>query len=207
MLNVAVTGNVAAGKSAVVRWFGEWGATVIDADALVREVQSPGSPVLDAIARRFGPQFLRPDGTLDRSALRARVMGDDDALASLNAIVHPSVKRRRAELAAEAAARGDTVLVNEIPLLFEVMNPAEFDLVVLVDAPQETRRARLTKERGLSGQDADRLLASQLPAAGKRGQSHVVIENDGTLADLEKRARNAWQLIIQRAGGERNRSA
>ena len=207
MLNVAVTGNAAAGKSAVVRWFGEWGATVIDADAIVREVQSPGSPVLDAIARRFGSRFIRADGTLDRAALRGRVMGDDDALATLNAIVHPAVRRRRAELASAAQARGTQVLVNEIPLLFEVLNPADFDLVILVDAPMETRRARLRGERGLSEGDADRLLASQLPAAGKRERSHLVIDNDGTLATLEERARNAWQFIIQRAGGERNRSA
>src|SRR3989442_1672197 len=113
MLNVAVTGNAGAGKSTVVRWFGEWGATVVDADQLVREVQAPGSPILVAIARRFGREVILPDGSLDRDALRGKVMGDDDALASLNAIVHPAVRRRRAELAAEAAARGDRVLMNE----------------------------------------------------------------------------------------------
>ncbi len=199
LLNVAVTGNAAAGKSAVVKWFRGWGATVVDADEIVREVQSPGSPILAAIARRFGHQMLREDGSLDRDALRGKVMGDDDALASLNAIVHPAVKRRRNELAEEAGRRGDQVLVNEIPLLFEVLNPDDFDLVVLVDAPVETRRARLMKERHLSDRDADRLIASQLSTVHKRERSHVVIDNDGDLAQLETRAREAWQTILLRA--------
>src|SRR5439155_7224111 len=146
MLNVAVTGNAASGKSTVVRWFRAWGATVVDADQIVHEVESPNSPILNAIARRFGHEVILPDGSLDRVALRGKVMGDDDALASLNAIVHPAVRRRRAEFAAEARARGDQVLVNEIPLLFEVMNPDDFDLVVLVDAPVELRRTRLMRD-------------------------------------------------------------
>ncbi len=207
MLNVAVTGNAAAGKSTVVKWFREWGATVIDADEIVREVQAPGSPVRSAIEGRFGPRVVRPDGSLDRAALRGAVMGDDKALASLNAIVHPAVKRRRDELAALARARGDRVLINDIPLLFEVLNPDDFDLVVLVDAPVELRRARLVRDRGLPSPDADRLIASQLPAAHKRARSHNVIDNDASLADLETRARAAWQSILQRAGAQHSASA
>jgi dephospho-CoA kinase len=199
MLNVAVTGNAASGKSTVVKWFRDWGATVIDADEIVREVQAPGSPILAAIARRFGRQFIRPDGSLDRAALRGKVLGDENALAALNAIVHPAVKRRRDELAVEAQARGDRVLINEIPLLFEVLDPADFDLVVLVDAPEEVRRGRLTRERGLSERDAERLIASQLPTADKRKRSNIVIENDGSLSGLETRARDAWNAILQRA--------
>src|SRR5687767_9401270 len=188
MLSVAVTGNAAAGKSTVVKWFREWGGAVIDADEIVREVQAPGSPILTAIARRFGAHILRPDGSLDRDALRGKVMGDDNALASLNAIVHPAVKRRRAELAAEFEARGSKVLVNEIPLLFEVMSPDDFDLVVLVDAPVEVRRARLIRDRKLPDHDADRLIASQLPTAHKRERSQIVIDNDGDVAGLERQA-------------------
>jgi dephospho-CoA kinase len=207
MLNVAVTGNAAAGKSTVVKLFRQWGATVIDADQIVHEVQAPGSPILSAITRRFGQHILLPDGSLDRAALRGKVMGDDDALASLNAIVHPAVKRRRAELAAEAAARGDRVLVNDIPLLFEVMNPDDFDLVVLVDAPVDVRRARLIQDRKLPEPDADRLLASQLPTAHKRERSQIVIDNDGSLAALEARAREAWQTIMKRVTQPRSASA
>jgi dephospho-CoA kinase len=199
VLNVAVTGNAASGKSTVVKWFRDWGATVIDADQLVHEVQAPGSPELAAIARRFGHDVIRADGSLDRDALRARVMGDDHALAALNAIVHPAVRRRRAQLAAAASARGDAILVNEIPLLFEVLNPADFDLVVLIEAPAPVRRARLVEHRGLSAEDAGRLIASQMLSERKRSRSHIVIENEGSLEDLATRARDAWRKITSRA--------
>ena len=201
MLNIAVTGNAAAGKSTVVKWFRDWGATVIDADQLVREVETPGSPVLDAIARRFGPRVIKADGSLDRDELRGRVMGDDDALASLNAIVHPAVRRLRAELAEEARNRGVQVLVNEIPLLFEVMNPADFDLVVLVDAPIPTRRERLVRDRHLEPEHADRLIGSQMPSERKREKSQIVIDNTGSLRDLEGKVRHAWRAITGRASG------
>ena len=98
MLNVALTGNIAAGKSTVVDWFRRWGATIIDADALARDAQAPGSDVLATIVRRFGHDVLAKDGTLDRAALRGKVMGDDEALSALNAIVHPAVQRRREDL-------------------------------------------------------------------------------------------------------------
>src|SRR2546430_10623391 len=106
MLNVGLTGTIASGKSTVVDVFRRWGATIIDADALAREAQARGSEVLAAIARRFGADVLASDGSLDRAALRAKVMGDDAALAALNAIVHPAVRRRRAELIRAARSRG-----------------------------------------------------------------------------------------------------
>jgi dephospho-CoA kinase len=199
MLNVAVTGNAGSGKSTVVKWFRKWGATVIDADEIVRELQAPGTPVLAEIIRQFGSQFLLPDGSLDRGALRRRVMGDEAALSRLNAIVHPAVQRRRDEIAAAASARGDRIVVNEIPLLFEALDPGDFDLVVLVDAPESVRRQRLIHQRALSEGEADRLLASQLPSGPKRTQSHIVIENDGSLAELEHQAKEVWREILQRA--------
>src|SRR6266853_6357097 len=118
MLNVALTGNIAAGKSTVVDLFRRWGATIIDADVLVREAQAPGGEVLAAIAGRFGADVLASDGTLDRASLRGKVMGDDVALTALNAIVHPAVQQRRLELQSAAAERGDAIVVNDIPLLF-----------------------------------------------------------------------------------------
>jgi dephospho-CoA kinase len=199
MLNVAVTGNVAAGKSTVVRWFAEWGAEVIDADRLVREVQRPGSSTLRAIVRRFGRGVLASDGSLDRNALRQQVLDDPAALASLNAIVHPAVRRRRDERAADAARRGVAVLINDIPLLFEVLDPEDFDLVVLVDAPVPVRRARLIELRGLTPDEADRLIATQLPADRKRPSSDIVIDNAGTIDELRSNAWSAWQSIAERA--------
>jgi dephospho-CoA kinase len=199
MLNVGLTGNVASGKTTVANLFREWGATVIDADTLVREAQQPGTPTLAAIRERFGDGILRPDGTLDRSALRQLVLGDPAARRDLEALVHPYVRRRRDELARAAETAGARVLVNDIPLLFETLDPAAFDVVVLVDADPDVRRARLVHGRGLDPAEADRLLASQLPAAAKRGRSDFVLDNSGSPAELRARAREVWQALLARA--------
>jgi dephospho-CoA kinase len=199
MLNVGLTGNIASGKSTVTELFRRWGATIIDADALVREAQAPGTPVLAAIASRFGSAMLRPDGTLDRAALRHEVMNNPAALADLNAIVHPDVHRRRDELMRRAAARGDRIVVSDIPLLFEAVDPAAFDVVVLVDAPVEIRRQRLLANRDLSPSDAERMLAAQLPSNSKRTRSDYVIDNMGDLAALERAARKVWEALEARA--------
>lgn len=199
MLNIALTGNIAAGKTTVVELLRRWGATVIDADALAREAQAPGTETLAAIASRFGSDVLGPGGVLDRAALRAKVMGDDVALAALNAIVHPVVGRRRDELQREAAARGDLLLVNDIPLLFEALDPSRFDVVVLVDAPPAIRRVRLRTLRHLSNEDADRMLAAQMSSERKRARSDFVIENDGSLTELETRARAVFEALRERA--------
>ncbi len=206
VLNVALTGNIAAGKSAVVELFKKWGATIIDADALAREAQAPGGAVLAAIAKRFGADVLASDGTLDRAALRAKVMGDDPALAALNAIVHPAVQQRRLELQRAARERGDAIVVNDIPLLFEVLDPSQFDAVILVDAPVPVRRSRLRALRGLSNEEADRMIAAQMSAERKRARSQFVIENAGTLAQLEKRAQAVFAELRKRAarGGVHN---
>jgi dephospho-CoA kinase len=199
MLNVALTGNIAAGKSTVVELFRRWGATVIDADALAREAQAPGSEVLAAIVRRFGADVLASDGGLDRAALRGKVMGDQAALDALNQIVHPAVRRRRDELVRTARESGDVLVVNDIPLLFEVLDPAEFDAVVLVDAPVPLRRTRLRTMRGLSNEEADRMIAAQMPAERKRGKSDSVIENDGSLEELARRSRAVFEELRRRA--------
>jgi dephospho-CoA kinase len=199
MLNVALTGNIAAGKSVVIDRFRRWGATIIDADELAREAQAPGSEVLAAIVQRFGSDVLAPDGALDRAALRSKVMGDQGALDALNGIVHPAVRRQRDALAREARERGDVLVVNDIPLLFEVLDPKQFDLIVLVDSSPALRRTRLRAIRGLSNEDADRMLAAQMPAARKRPQSHFVIDNDGSLAELERAARAVFEELRRRA--------
>ncbi|HTR20105.1 MAG TPA: dephospho-CoA kinase [Gemmatimonadales bacterium] len=195
MLNVALTGNIAAGKSTVVELFRGWGATIIDADLLAREAQAPGTEVVAAIARRFGSDVLAADGSLDRAALRGKVMGDDAALGALNAIVHPAVQRRRDELLAAARARGDAIVVNDIPLLFEVLDPTQFDAVVLVDAPMAVRRTRLRALRGLTNDAADQMIASQMASDRKRAKSHFVIDNAGSREDLEREARRVWEAL------------
>ena len=199
MLKVALTGNIAAGKSTVVDLLRRWGATVIDADVLAREAQAPGGEVLAAIVGRFGVDVLAPDGSLDRAALRSKVMGDQAALDALNQIVHPAVRRRRDELLRDARESGDVLVINDIPLLFEVLDPAEFDAVVLVDAGVALRRTRLRGLRGLSNEEADRMIAAQMPARRKRAKSDFVIDNDGTLRQLERRARAVFEELRRRA--------
>jgi len=199
MLSVGLTGNIGAGKTTVAELFARWGATVIDADQLVRQAQAPGQPVLTAIAGRFGAGVLNLDGSLDRAALRARVMDNPGALADLNRIVHPEVHRRRLELLSEARARGDRIVVSDIPLLFEADDPGAFDAVVLVDAPEMVRRARLLASRGLSPVEADRMMAAQLSSAPKRGRSDYVIDNDGDLPALQRAARAVWEALLARA--------
>ncbi len=195
VLNVALTGNIAAGKSAVIELFRQWGATIIDADQLAREAEAPGTDVLAAIVRRFGSDVLATDGGLDRAALRTKVMGDDAALSALNAIVHPAVQRQREELLAQARARGDAVVINDIPLLFEALDPEEFDIVVLVDAPVALRRTRLQTLRGLSREEANRMIGAQMPAERKRGRSRFVIDNSGTLEELRHAAKAVYQEL------------
>jgi dephospho-CoA kinase len=199
MLSVALTGNIAAGKSTVVDLFRRWGATIIDADALVREAQAPGQPALGEIAARFGHELIRSDGSLDRARLRAKVLQEPRELEALNRIMHPRVHRRRLELLGEASSRGDRIVVSDIPLLFEAADPAEFDVVVLVDAPASLRRNRLLASRGLRPEEIDRLMASQLPSSAKRPWSDFIIDNTGTLAGLEQSAASVWQALLARA--------
>ena len=172
---------------------------MIDADALVREVQAPGEPVLAEIAARFGADMLMADGSLDRAALRRRVMADPVQREALNRIVHPAVRERRDALLAAARARGDHVVVSDIPLLYETNDAASFDVVVLVDAPDAVRRARLITHRELADEEAQRMIDAQLPAAEKRGRSDFIIENDGDRDALERAARTVWRALLARA--------
>jgi dephospho-CoA kinase len=192
---VALTGSAASGKSTVARLFRAWGATLIDADAIVHELQQPGQPVHAQILARFGPQVATADGTIDRALLREIVLGDPAARHDLERLVHPVVRTRRDERIAEARARRDPVIVAEIPLLFEAGDPTEYDTVIVVDAPLAERRRRLIEDRGLSPGDADRLIAAQLPAATKRERADIVIDNDASLEVLEQRARSAWATL------------
>ncbi|MEO5799913.1 MAG: dephospho-CoA kinase [Gemmatimonadales bacterium] len=192
---VALTGNVAAGKSTVANLLRSWGATVIDADALVRELQRPGQPVFDAILKHFGPAMRRADGGLDRAALRRRIVADPRAKRDLERIVHPAVEQRRQELVAAARARGDAIVISDIPLLFEAVDPALFDGVILVDAPVPFRHARLVHDRGLPADEAFALISVQMPAEAKRPRATWIIDNDSDRPTLEARTRAVWDAI------------
>jgi dephospho-CoA kinase len=192
---VALTGNVAAGKSTVARRLVARGAVLIDADAIVRELQRPGTAVHDAIVGRFGRDILQADGTLDRPALRAVVLADREARADLEAIVHPAVERERRRRLADAAAGGAAVVIADIPLLFEAADPLAYDGVILVDAPEATRRARLIRDRGLDPSEADRLIAAQMPSHEKRARATWILDNEGDIAALEAATDRLWDEL------------
>ena len=197
MLLVGLTGNIAAGKSTVAQLLSERGATIIDADILARRAVERGTAAYDKIVQHWGSAVLGPDGLLDRAALRKTVFHDHDQLETLNSIVHPEVERQRVSLVGEARQRGDGIVVCDIPLLFERHLVEAFDRVILVDAPRELRLERLVQERQLPEADAMAMIAAQMPAALKRARADHVIDNLGTLGDLERRVRNVWTTLQQ----------
>jgi dephospho-CoA kinase len=195
MLHLALTGNIASGKSSVASLLEAHGATIIDADLLAREAVRPGTAALDAIVDRFGASVLLADGTLDRAALRRHVFRDPVARDALNAIVHPAVGRLREAQLAEAKRRGDAVVISDIPLLFEVGLEHAFDGVILVDAPTSVRLERLQRDRGLSRDEAQAMIDAQWPSARKRSGATWIIDNDGPREQLPIRVAELWQAI------------
>ena len=199
MLLVGLTGNIAGGKTEVSRLLDERGATIIDSDVLSREVVEPGTPALAAIAANWGRSVLAPDGSLDREALRANVFQGPAELQELNEIVHPEIEKRRDQLIAEARQRGDSVVVCVVPLLFEKHMADEFDKIVLVDAPRPIRFERLQKKRGIEEAEALRMIAAQMPAELKKTRADYVIENTGSLAELDKEVDALWAELQREA--------
>jgi dephospho-CoA kinase len=195
MLLVGLTGNIASGKSTVAQLFGQWGATLIDADALARQAVDVGMPAYHAIVERWGQSVTAPDGPIDRRELRQRVFSDSEQLEALNAIVHPEVQRLRDQLVDDARRRGDRVVVCDIPLLFERRLADQFDRIVLVDAPRPVRMERLVRDRGLETTEAMKMIAAQMPAELKRARADYLIDNTGTLEELETRAREVWRAL------------
>jgi dephospho-CoA kinase len=200
VLKVGLTGNVASGKSAVARVWQEMGATVVDADQLAREAVAPGTPGLARIVAQWGTQVLAPDRALDRAALREIVFRDPEAKTRLEQIVHPEVVRLRDVEYRAAEARGESLIVADIPLLFEVGIEDDFDVVVLVEAPEELRLERMVRERGVDPDTARYMIASQMPSEQKRSRAHYVIANSGSFDELQARAREVWHELVARAG-------
>jgi dephospho-CoA kinase len=195
MLVVGLTGNIGSGKSTVARLLVERGVPVIDADVLAREAVAAGSPALGAIVARWGTAMLAPDGSLDRAALRRIVFASAEQRGALEAIVHPVIKARRDGLVAAARARGDRVVVCDIPLLFETGLESAVDVVLLVDAPREARLERIVRDRGLSRAEALAMIGAQLPSDAKRARSAYVIDNDGSLDALREHVDATWRAI------------
>jgi len=194
MLLVGLTGGIGAGKSAVAARLAELGAIVIDSDRLAREVVAPGTEGLAEVVAAFGEGVLAPDGSLDRPALARLVFGEDAARRRLEAIIHPRVRARAAEIA--AAAPTDAIVVNDVPLLVEAGLAAGFHLVIVVLADASTRVARLARDRGMAEAEARSRIAAQATDEQRRAVADVVLHNDGTPEELREAVDRAWREEI-----------
>ncbi|WP_264630653.1 dephospho-CoA kinase [Microbacterium hydrothermale] len=197
---LALTGGIASGKSTIAALLAERGAVIVDADAIVREVQAPGSPVLAEIVREFGPDVITDEGALDRPGLGARVFGHPDRLAALNAIVHPAVRaesQRRFDEASAADPRA--VVVYDVPLLAEARAGDAWDLVVVAHAPLETRVRRLVEGRGLSESDARARIGSQASDEDRLALADVVIDTATTMDATRAQVDELWTRVVPAA--------
>jgi dephospho-CoA kinase len=199
MLLVGLTGNIGSGKSTVDQLLSERGATIIDADVLARRAVELGTHAYASIVERWGTSILSADGLIDRAALRRIVFSEPQELEQLNAIVHPEVERMRAALVEQARQRGDRLVVCDVPLLFERRMTDRFDRIVLVDAPRPVRLERLVRERGLRETEAMDMIVAQMPAELKRARADFVIDNVGTLTQLDHRVTEVWSALLAAA--------
>ncbi|GGX95094.1 dephospho-CoA kinase [Streptomyces hiroshimensis] len=197
MLRVGLTGGIGAGKSEVSRLLASYGAVIVDSDRIAREVVEPGTPGLAAVVAEFGEAVLTSEGTLDRPRLGAVVFADPDRLAALNAIVHPLVRARSAEL--EAAAAPDAVVVHDVPLLAENGLAPLYDLVVVVDAGTETRLDRLVRLRGMTPDEAHARMAAQATREARLAVADFVIGNDGPIEALQRQVEKVWEELRERS--------
>ncbi|MFJ9852007.1 dephospho-CoA kinase [Streptomyces sp. NPDC101150] len=193
MVKVGLTGGIGAGKSEVSRLLASYGAAIVDADKIAREVVEPGTPGLAAVVEEFGEGVLAPDGTLDRPKLGGIVFADPEKLKALNAIVHPLVGARSAEL--EASAGPDAVVVHDVPLLTENGLAPLYDLVVVVDAAPQTQLDRLVRLRGMTEDEAKSRMAAQATREQRLAVADHVIDNDGPLEALEPQVRAVWERL------------
>lgn len=197
MLKVGLTGGIGAGKSEVSRLLAGYGAVIVDADRIAREVVEPGTEGLAAVVAAFGDGVLTAEGRLDRPKLGSIVFADPASLRTLNAIVHPLVGARSAEL--EAAAGPDAIVVHDVPLLTENGLADLYDLVVVVDAAPATQLARLTGARGMAEEEARARMAAQADREQRLAVADLVIDNDGPLEALEPQVRKVWEDLTVRA--------
>ena len=199
MLLVGLTGGIGSGKSTVARLLDRRGAVVIDADQLAREAVASGTPGFEQIVKVFGTRMVGADGELDRAALAAEVFADDVLRMNLEAITHPEVARRFAELVEEYRDT-ERIVVYVTPLLVELGLGPAFDLVVVVTASPHLRISRAASDRGISPDDVRARMKVQATDEQRAEIADVLIDNDGTLADLEPQVDRLWRELVARAG-------
>jgi len=201
-LLIALTGGIASGKTAVAELFAQLGVPVLDTDQIARDVVAPGMPALGQLVAEFGPEILDAQGRLDRARMRERVFGDPAQRRKLEAITHPAI---RAELAQRSAAAGGDYQIHVIPLLVESGRTEAYDRVLVVDCPEQTQIARLMTRDSSSREQAAEILAAQASREERLNAAHDVIENTGTLADLQRSVQilhRNYALLAQQLGGQ-----
>jgi dephospho-CoA kinase len=205
VLRAGLTGGIGSGKSEVSRRLAAHGAAIIDADVAARAVVAPGTPGLARVAEAFGAEVLGPDGALDRERLGAIVFRDPALRETLNAIVHPLVGQwmRAADQAAAAGADGDVIIVHDVPLLAENRRAGDFGLVIVVDVPPELQLERLVGRRGMTPDQARARMAAQATREQRLAVADIVIDNSGSLADLDRRVDAVWTDLTRRVADHR----
>ena len=198
MLRVGLTGGIGAGKSEVSARLAAQGAVVIDADAIAREVVEPGTEGLAEVVEAFGRGVVLPDGTLDRPRLGEIVFADPELRGKLNAIVHPRVGARMAEL--ERAAGPGAIVVLDVPLIAESGRTDDYDLVVVVDAPPRVQVDRLVRRRGMTREQARARMEAQASREQRLAIADIVIDNSGSLAELDRQVGDLWAELRRKAG-------
>ncbi|GIV00757.1 MAG: dephospho-CoA kinase [Actinomycetota bacterium] len=198
MLLVGLTGGIGSGKTTVARMLERRGAVVFDADVLARKAVEPGTPGFNAVVERFGASVLAPGGDLDREALASIVFADPAARRDLEAIVHPEVRRMFAE-ACEAYRDTDAVVVFSAPLLVETGMHSAFDVLIVVAATERTQIERLMRGRGMSEEQIRARIAAQAPLEEKAAVADILIDNEGTLEELEAQVDRVWTELRARA--------
>jgi len=198
MMRVGLTGGIGSGKSTVGMLLAERGAVVIDSDRLARDVVAPGTPGLSSVVQRFGGEVITVTGELDRRAMAERVFGDAAARADLEAIIHPLVRARAAEL--EVAAGPGALVVHDIPLLVETGQAERFDVVIVVDVPCDVQRDRLTRLRGMSPEEAKARIGAQASRTERLAAADIVVDNSGSLEELSAVVDSIWERLSQAPG-------
>lgn len=199
MLRIGLTGNVGAGKSSVAEiWRTERGARIIDADALGREAVEPGRPALGKLVEKFGGRVLNPDGSLNRRETGRIAFSDRENLLALNRIVHPHILDRIDSLTEQAGREGERVCVVDAALIYEFGLDKRLDFVVTVDAPLETRKARVLGKGRMDEQTLEMVMRVQLPAEELSRRADHVIRNDSDLEALRERALEVFDSIAAR---------
>jgi dephospho-CoA kinase len=192
MIVVGLTGGIGSGKSSVSARLAERGAVIIDADAIVRELQRAGQPLFEKMVEHFGPEIVGPDGELDRPAIARMVFGDPEKVKELNRLTHPAVQEEMARRLAEAAGT-DAIVVMDIPLL--TSKREGMGHVIVVDTPVETAVERLVAQRGLDEADARARIANQISREERLALADFVIDNGGDLDQLEAEVDRCWEWL------------